>query len=250
MSSPPPSPSGFCHQCGRPLSPVAQFCPSCGTPRYGAGAPFVPVAGTYGPGGRPQSAENGAFGAIGILGIVIIVVVVIVGISVALSYVLYFEVSNLTKGPSSIPLGTAFDLGISQPASCTPAWEAAMVCATSGDFAYLVSVAVSTISLGSVLFSVINDSGLTFHNVGVAEISVMSNSGQALAYSVFPAGAGISMTGPWLNYANGILPSTLLSSSDLIVVDMGQTATTQGAPLALQAIGLNPYSGSVSTGLL
>lgn len=251
MSSPAPPPSGFCHQCGGLLPPTALFCASCGTPRYGAGALFAPVGGRYASGGGPPPSPQRSFGPLGIVGIVVIVVVVLVAATILISFLLYIEVSGLAHGPSptSIPLGTAFDIGSPQTTNCTGAWAAAGGCATLSDFAYQVPVLLSTVSLGDVGFSVTTSSGVVFHNSGVADIAAVANTGQVLAYSVIAPGAGISMVGGWVHYGGGFFPSTPLTSSDSIVIDMGQEQSTVGQSLVFQAIGLNGYSGIVSSQL-
>ena len=246
MSLPLPPPAGFCHQCGRPLPPAAQFCPSCGTPQYAPGVAFAPVGGGYVPGAAPPSPPKQGLGIVWIVVIVVLVVVAFSGLS---AYLLYFEVSGLTRGPVSVPLGTAFAMFSGQATNCTSASAAAHACVTPSDFAYQVSVAASMIWLDDVAFSIATASGAIFHNVGAAEIAVVTTTGQVVAYSSMAAGVGIAMTGSWANYGVGFSPSAPLSNSYLIVIDMGQTASTLGQSLHVVAAGLNGYSGTESTSL-
>lgn len=249
MSLPLPSPYGFCYRCGRTLPPEAQFCPACGTPRLGAGAPFAPVGSGYAPGGGAPPSPKQGLSALGIVGIVVIVVVAVIVVSGLTAWLLYFEVSSGTHGPTSTPLGAAFAFGSPQPTNCTSAWATGKICVTPSDFAYEVPVSASTLSLDNIAFFVETDTGAVFRNVGVAEIAVLSNMGQAVAYSVIMPGAGIAMTAGWTNYSSGVIPSTPLYYTDSIVIDMGQVNSTVGQSLILQAIGLNGYSGSVPIGL-
>ena len=249
MSSPLPSPYGFCYRCGRTLSPEAQFCPTCGTPRLGAGAPFAPVGSGYAPGGGAPPSPKQGLSALGIIGIVVIVVVAVIVVSGLIAWLLYFEVSSVTRGPISTPLGAAFAFGRPQPTNCTSAWVAGKICVTPSDFAYQVPVSASTISLDNVAFFVETYGGAVFRNVGVAEIAVLSNIGQVVAFAVITPGAGIAMTAGWTNYSSGVGPSTPLYYTDSIVIDMGQVTSTVGQSLILQAIGLNGYSGTLSNGL-
>ena len=198
------------------------------------------------PGAAPPSPPKPS---LGILWIVVIVVLVVVAFSTLSAYLLYFEVSGLTRGPGSVPLGTAFAMSSGQATNCTSAAAAANACVTPSDFAYQVSVAASTIWLDDVALSVATASGVIFHNFGEAEIALVTSTGQVVAYSGMAAGAGIAMTGSWANYGVGFSPSAPLSNAYLIVIDMGQTTSTLGQLLHVVAAGLNGYSGTESTSL-
>ena len=178
-----------------------------------------------------------------------IIVIVVVAFSSLSAYLLYVEVGGLTKGPGSVPLGTAFVMSSGQAANCTAAGAVVKACVTPSDFAYQVSVAMSMVSLDDVAFSITTAIGAVFHNVGEARIALVTSSGAVVAYSDRAVNAGIAMTGSWANYGVGFSASSPLSSSYLIVIDMGQSAPTLGQSLHAVAAGLNGYSGTESISL-
>jgi hypothetical protein len=181
--------------------------------------------------------------------VVVVVVVAVVAVSAASAAVLYFEVSQLGPGPATTPLGAAFAAGNPFSETCSPTMVSSDACVTSGDYAYSLTVEHSVVELDDVSFAVHEPTGALFANTNQAEFALVAASGATCAFTEIPAGAVLSMDGAWSNYANGCSPSAPLTTSMTIIVDMGQSGSTAGMGLLLEAVGLGGYSGTTVTGL-
>jgi hypothetical protein len=174
----------------------------------------------------------------------VVVLVAVVGVSVAASAILYFEVSHLTTGPGSTPIGTAFATAYPTAETCTASMASNDACVTPGDYVYSLSVVQSVVELDDVIFVVDTPTGAVFVNSNVSGFALVTPSGTACAYSEIPAGAGLAMPGTWSDYVNGCSPLTPLTDSLTIVIDMGQSSSTVGMGLTFVAEGSGSYSGT------
>ncbi len=165
--------------------------------------------------------------------------------------------SNGSEGASSYcgrlppPIGSALALGSAVGGTCPSGSGVAPADLNGckvGDYYYRLTVESSTVELGNFELKVVTATDATFMATGGAAFSVVSITGVVVASYALSSGS-LSMSSTWQAFANGISGTTPVTSQDTVVVDMGQTSSTLGESLALQAVGVGSYSGATTTGL-
>jgi hypothetical protein len=181
--------------------------------------------------------------------IVVVILVAFVLVPTLLSALVYFDISNLTKGPGSTPLGAAFATGPPAPGICSTANASTGACVVPGDWTYQLQVVASAVTLSSVYFEVRGSSGAPFQNPGTGSFALVSLlSGSVVASTHVNAGA-LEMAPGWTNYASGYSSASPITSTMAVVIDTGQSSPTTALGLVFVALGTGSYSGSIQESL-
>jgi hypothetical protein len=128
----------------------------------------------------------------------------------------------LTPQPGSCacPLGPGFAAGNPVAGLCASASTFATSGCLAGDFTYHLTIESSSVTFGSVLFTVTALNGTVLTATGGAPgFSILSPNGSPAAEYLASSGA-MSMTTGW-TYASGTNASTPLTSLYSILIDMG-----------------------------
>jgi len=249
-----PSAQEYCVRCSAALPAGAKQCPRCG--RKGPGVdrpPWPPLSGAAGstegptpPELDPRLHRPSDLRAFTIFAVAVVIIAIVVPVG------LYFATHSGggTSGnggvtPSPTPIGSVFDMGLSQAVTCTTSLATLNSCVTPGDSLYEIQVESSTITFAEALFQVQNSNGTIFANTGVGSFALVVAEGTAVAYSDLSAHAGLVMPTTWSHYAEGYSGANLLAPTAVtIVVDLGQVAPATG--LYIVAVGINGCTGTTA----
>ena len=143
------------------------------------------------------------------------------------------------------PLGTAFAVGNPSSGNCPSGYTYAANGCQAGDFVYRITVEVSAVDFGNVLFSVKTDTGSNFTlPTGPGGFSVLNLTGAVAAQvNPIPADHPMTMTAGWTVYGDSLNSTSRIVYLDTILLDMG-TLSTSGEGLTFVATGVGPYSGT------
>jgi hypothetical protein len=238
--------SPLCVYCGVPLVVGEPFCPDCGRvqpppapgqamalapnwapiPSYGSGAP-----------GYSDSAT------MVVVVLVIVVAVVVGGVMFVSSVDLFAPSIGPTAG--STPIGAVFATGNPMLQLCpSNSSFAAEGCAPT-HYEYTLSIVeADDVPLTWVQFEVLTDSGNVVNGTGGLGFTVVDGSGGVVAQCDVQNGVMTMSSGTW-NYSPGINSNTLLTTTDLIVIDIGP-ADPAAQNLAFVAVGTDGASGNTA----
>ena len=176
-----------------------------------------------------------------LLAVVFVSILVISGI--------LFPPTALIPHPPPVPLGTAFEMTNGRAENCTVQYVDLGLCVTAGNLIYIVQIAASTVTFGSVNFEI--------EVPGIGPL-VTPHGGQfAIATSNLSWAAGTTIAGGdlmlmmsgWSRYAPGLSSSSELNATFMIVVDLGEPGPPPSSGFNLIAIGTGGYTGAVNYSL-
>lgn len=145
--------------------------------------------------------------------------------------------------PSKAPVGSAFAAGNPRASTCPTGDTYALNGCQAGDYVYTLSVEASSVTLSSVLFEVEHSNGAVDTLSTPGGFSILNISGDAVAQ--VSLGTALDMTNPWTTYYGSVGPTSPLTSTDTIVIDMG-TSNPTGTGLLFLATGTGDYTGTTS----
>jgi hypothetical protein len=151
-------------------------------------------------------------------------------------------------GGAPAPIGSVLALGTAQGAA-GPSGAGGLPgdtggC-TAGNYMYQLPVESSSIDLDEFELAVIRDQGSSFVTAGPSGFTVLNVTGHVIAAYPIPSASALAMDSTWPHYASGVSGATALSTTDSIVLDMGQTTPTTGQSIALAALGTGAASGTI-----
>jgi len=179
----------------------------------------------------------------------ILATILLVAIVVVLATVLYVLDTALVHGPGSLPIGSAFAAGTaSAPTPCTAVGAPMVGCIAAGDFVYVVTIAQSTVTFGSVLFEVKSPVGTFYRATGDGGFNILNVAGQTDAAYNLSASGPLVVPGvlSWHYFAGtGVSQYTPLTTVYSIVVDMGSLSPSGQGDLFVAA-GTGSYTGTTA----
>ncbi len=182
----------------------------------------------------------------------IIATILLVAITVVLAAVLYVLISGLTKGPGGTTLGSAFAMAESTTnglvVGAAGATYAGSGCAAT-HYCYVLTIESASPGLTpNAMDMVVKLSSGATYNIGTATSGItIYNTVTATVVTqctAIAAGGALSVS----TWSVGT-PTTQLSSTMEIIVDMGVTVSPAGSNLVISALGVGSYSGTVSASL-
>jgi hypothetical protein len=171
-------------------------------------------------------------------------VILLVAITVVLAAVLYVLVSDVTRGTTGAPLGSALALG---PATALTGTSATSRYCATGHGCYTVSIATaaSSLTIGDLRFAVQNAPGEN-HLVsrGSGAISLVDPSGKIVAKSP-PITVGKPLLVASWTFSPGFSAGTAFSPQFTLWIEFG-IPNPANHGFILQATGSGPFDGTIS----
>src|SRR5271170_4411665 len=161
----------------------------------------------------------------------IIATILLVAITVVLAAVLYILISGLTKGPGTTPLGTSLALGAPNEA------QKGAGATTNNWYNFTVQSAGGGIILNNIQFQVVTATGSIVTPGGAWTMIALGITGASI-------GTYSSVSGSWT--AGG---TTIISSSQTIVLDAVGATSLSGQGDAVNIIGTGTFQGSITVSI-
>jgi len=152
---------------------------------------------------------------------------------------------NITFSSTLVPIGSAFAVGNPVLGQCSAGDSFAVNGCNAGDYTYTLTIEISSVEFGNVLFTVRTASGSNYTVLpGSGGFSIVAITGEVAAQTnSTQMGNTLWMSTNWLTYGPGYVPSYPLTSIDTILIDMGKANPT-GLGLTFVVFGSGNYSGS------
>ena len=161
----------------------------------------------------------------------IIATILLVAITVVLAAVLYILISGLTKGPGTTPLGTSLALGAPNEA------QKGAGATTNNWYNFTVQSAGGGIILNNIQFQVVTATGSIVTPGGAWTMIALGITGASIGTYSF-------VSGSWT--AGG---TTIISSSQTIVLDAVGATSLSGQGDAVNIIGTGTFQGSITVSI-
>jgi hypothetical protein len=174
-------------------------------------------------------------------------VVVIVGLLAILVATGVLPLFRTQQSPQPCPPCTPPPLAIGPalPGTCAGASTFAVNGCAGGEFTYSLVIESSVIQLEDILFHVEISAGGNYFATGTSGFSILDVAGSVLA-QYGATGGLMAMSVGWENYAAGITPTTILLTTDTLLIDMG-TANPHSQGYLVFANLTAPYTGYTET---
>jgi len=152
---------------------------------------------------------------------------------------------NITFSSTLVPIGSAFAVGNPVLGQCSAGDSFAVNGCNAGDYTYTLTIEISSVEFGNVLFTVRTASGSNYTVLpGSGGFSIVAITGEVAAQTnSTQMGNTLWMSTNWFTYGPGYVPSYPLTSIDTILIDMGKANPT-GLGLTFVVFGSGNYSGS------